>query len=137
MNIHEYQAKQLFRQYDVPVPKGDIARSPAEARRIADELGGYPVVLKAQIHAGGRGKGGGVKLAGSATEVETEADALLNMTLVTPQTGPQGKRVHTILVEQGVAIQQELYLSMRYDRSTTSVGPSPARARATASLVDA
>jgi succinyl-CoA synthetase beta subunit len=121
MNIHEYQAKQLFRQYDVPVPKGDIARTPAEARGIAEELDGFPVVLKAQIHAGGRGKSGGVKLAGSAIEVETEADALLNMTLVTPQTGPEGKRVHTVLVEQGVAIRQELYLSLLIDRSTARI----------------
>jgi succinyl-CoA synthetase beta subunit len=121
MNIHEYQAKQLFRQYDVPVPEGNIARTPAEARRIAEELGGYPVVLKAQIHAGGRGKGGGVKLVGSATEVEAEADGLLNMTLVTPQTGPQGKRVHTLLVEQGVAIKRELYLSLLIDRGTARI----------------
>ena len=121
MNIHEYQAKQLFRQYNVPVPEGDLARTPAEARGIADELDGYPVVLKAQIHAGGRGKGGGVKLVGSATEVEAEADGLLNMTLVTPQTGPQGKRVHTILVEQGVAIRQEFYLALLIDRSTARI----------------
>jgi len=121
MNIHEYQAKQLFRQYNVPVPDGGTARTPAEARRIAAGLDGYPVVLKAQVHAGGRGKGGGVQLARSAAEVETKAGALLGMTLITPQTGPQGKRVHTILVEQRVAIRQELYLSILIDRSTARI----------------
>jgi succinyl-CoA synthetase beta subunit len=121
MNIHEFQAKQLFRQYQVPVPAGNIARTAAEAGRIATQLGGYPIILKAQVHAGGRGRGGGVRLAHSAAEVEATADKMLGMHLITPQTGPQGKRVTTLLVEQGVAIRQELYLAMLIDRSTAGI----------------
>jgi len=118
MKIHEYQAKELFKKYGVPIPNGGVAFSTDEACSVADNLGGYPVVVKAQIHAGGRGKGGGVKLAGSATEVKTNADDILGMTLVTHQTGPEGRLVKKVLVEQGLNIASELYLSILPDRAT-------------------
>ena len=121
MKIHEYQAKQLFRRYNVPVPEGSVAFSVAEAKKIAGELGGFPVVVKAQIHAGGRGKGGGVKLAASMEEVETLAHEILGMTLVTLQTGPEGRLVKTLLVEAGQLIERELYLSLLVDRETASI----------------
>jgi len=118
MKIHEYQAKELFKKYGVPIPSGGVAFSTEEACSVAETLGGYPVVVKAQIHAGGRGKGGGVKLAGSADEVKTYADDILGMTLVTHQTGPEGRLVKKILVEQGLNIASELYLSILPDRAT-------------------
>jgi succinyl-CoA synthetase beta subunit len=121
MKIHEYQAKELFHQYQVPVPKGGVAFTPEEARSIADQLGGFPVVVKAQIHAGGRGKGGGVKLAHSAEEVDAIAASILGMTLITHQTGPEGRRVQKVLVEQGLNIHKELYLSIVPDRSTAKI----------------
>ncbi len=118
MKIHEYQAKELFTKYGVPIPNGGVAFSTEEACSVADTLGGYPVVVKAQIHAGGRGKGGGVKLAGGADEVKTNADDILGMTLVTHQTGPEGRLVKKVLVEQGLNIASELYLSILPDRAT-------------------
>ncbi len=118
MKIHEYQAKELFRKYQVPVPEGSVAFTPAEARSVAEGLGGYPVVVKAQIHAGGRGKGGGVKLAASADEVEKTAGEIIGMNLVTHQTGPEGQPVKKVLVEQGLDIEKELYLSIIPDRGT-------------------
>jgi succinyl-CoA synthetase beta subunit len=118
MKIHEYQAKELFKKYDVPIPKGGVAYNPDEAVEIAQGLGGYPVVVKAQIHAGGRGKGGGVKLAKSAEEVKQLASEIIGMTLVTHQTGPEGRLVQKVLVEQGLDIAQELYLSIVPDRAT-------------------
>lgn len=121
MKIHEYQAKELFRKYDVPVPEGRVAFSKDEAQSVADELGGYPVVVKAQIHAGGRGKGGGVKLASSREEAGLLADQILGMTLVTHQTGPAGKEVKKILVEAGQKIAKELYLSMLVDRQSAKI----------------
>jgi succinyl-CoA synthetase beta subunit len=121
MKIHEYQAKELFRSGNVPVPEGGAARSVDEAKQIAAKLGGFPVVVKAQIHAGGRGKGGGVKLAGSMEEVETIAGDILGMTLVTHQTGPEGRLVKKLLVEAGQKIQKELYLSLLVDRATASI----------------
>jgi succinyl-CoA synthetase beta subunit len=121
MKIHEFQAKELFRKYNVPVPEGNVAFSVDEAKEIAPKLGGYPVVVKAQIHAGGRGKGGGVKLASSLDEVETLANEILGMTLVTHQTGPEGKLVKKLLVEAGQEIEKELYLSLLVDRATASV----------------
>ena len=121
MKIHEYQAKELFRTANIPVPRGRPASSVAEAGQIAVELGGYPVVIKAQVHAGGRGKGGGVRLAGSREEAESVAAQILNMTLVTPQTGPRGKTVHKVLVEEGLAIARELYLSLLPDRETATI----------------
>ncbi len=121
MKIHEYQAKELFRQYGVPVPEGNVAFSVDEAKNVAGTLGGFPVVVKAQIHAGGRGKGGGVKLAGSMDEVNTIADRILGMTLITHQTGPEGKLVKKLLVEAGQKIKKELYLSLLVDRATASI----------------
>ena len=121
MKIHEYQAKELFRNASIPVPSGEVAFSVDEACTTAENLGSYPVVIKAQIHAGGRGKGGGVKLANSREEVKNTASHILNMNLVTPQTGPEGKLVKKILVEEGLNIARELYLSILPDRATASI----------------
>ena len=121
MKIHEYQAKEMFKKYGVPVPEGGIAFSADEAVGIAQKLGDYPVVVKAQIHAGGRGKGGGVKLAQSADEVAKVADAIIGMNLVTHQTGKEGRLVKKVLVEQGLNIAKELYLSIIPDRSSAQI----------------
>ena len=121
MKIHEYQAKELFRQYGIPVPDGQVAFSVDEAEAIARRLGQYPVVVKAQIHAGGRGKGGGVQLADTAPAVAEVADRILGMTLVTPQTGSAGRVVKKVLVEQGLNIEKELYLSLIPDRATAQI----------------
>jgi succinyl-CoA synthetase beta subunit len=121
MKIHEYQAKELFKTYNVPVPDGNVAFSVDEAKKTAATLSGFPVVVKAQIHAGGRGKGGGVKLASSMEELETLAGEILGMTLVTHQTGPEGKLVKKLLIEAGQEIKKELYLSLLVDRSTATV----------------
>jgi len=121
MKIHEYQAKELFKKYDVPIPGGGVAFSPDEAVKVAKTLGGYPVVVKAQIHAGGRGKGGGVILARSEQDVRRCAGEIIGMNLVTHQTGPQGKPVKKILVEQGLNIAKELYLSIVPDRATAKI----------------
>jgi len=121
MKIHEYQAKELFRIHHIPVPEGYVATSPDEAASSAGKLGTFPVVVKAQIHAGGRGKGGGVKLARGLDEVRSAAEAILGRPLVTPQTGPQGKKVRKVLVEQGLDIVQELYCSIIPDRSTAKI----------------
>jgi succinyl-CoA synthetase beta subunit len=118
MKIHEYQAKAILARYGVPVPRGDVATSPAEVAPIAARLGGSVVVVKAQIHAGGRGKGGGVKLAKSPAEAEALARKMLGMTLVTHQTGPQGRVVQRVLVEEGLQMARELYLSLVLDRAT-------------------
>ena len=121
MKIHEYQAKDLFRHANIPVPAGEVAFSVDEACTTAENLGSYPVVIKAQIHAGGRGKGGGVKLASSREEVKNSASHMLGMNLVTPQTGPEGKLVKKILVEEGLNIARELYLSILPDRANASI----------------
>lgn len=121
MKIHEYQAKELFRQYNVPVPEGKAAATIAEATEAANALGGFPVVVKAQIHAGGRGKGGGVKLAASAQEAKEHIEAILGMTLVTPQTGAEGRLVNKLLIEAGQDIKEELYLSLLVDRETARI----------------
>ena len=121
MKIHEYQAKDLFKKYNIPIPDGGVALNPDEAAGIAARLGAFPVVVKAQIHAGGRGKGGGVKLAKSKAEVQRMAADILGMKLVTHQTGPQGKTVNKVLVEQGLNIAKELYLSIIPDRATAKI----------------
>ncbi len=121
MKIHEYQAKALFRTFGVPVPDGSPAFSVEDAVDAARGLGGYPVVVKAQIHAGGRGKGGGVKLAASEDEARRLAGEILGMTLVTHQTGPQGRRVKKLLVEAGQKIAKEFYLSLLVDRATAGI----------------
>ncbi len=117
MNIHEYQAKQIFAQYGVPTPRGIVANTPEEAVKAAHELGGDIWVVKAQIHAGGRGLGGGVKLAKSIEEVEQLASEILGMTLVTHQTGPEGKLVQKVYIEEGADIKDELYLGVVLDRA--------------------
>jgi succinyl-CoA synthetase beta subunit len=121
MKIHEYQAKTLFERFGVPIPKGAVAFSVEEAQKVTATLGGFPVVVKAQIHAGGRGKGGGVQLARSAEEVKALAGRILGMTLVTHQTGPQGRLVKKVLVEQGLNIAKELYLSIVADRASAQI----------------
>lgn len=115
MKIHEYQAKQLFKQYDVAVPEGSMAENKEDAFKIAEGLG-YPCVIKAQVHAGGRGKAGGVKLARSSEDARKYAGDIVGMTLVSPQTGPEGRLVRKVLVEQGLAIAKELYLAIIVDR---------------------
>lgn len=116
MKVHEYQAKQIFREHGIAVPAGKPCFSADEAAAAAKELGGEVWVVKAQIHAGGRGKGGGVKLCRSVAEVEEAAGAIFGMQLVTHQTGPEGQQVRRLLVEQGAAIARELYLGMVIDR---------------------
>ncbi len=117
MKIHEYQAKSILARHGVPVPRGEVAFNAAEAGEIARRLGGAVVVVKAQIHAGGRGKGGGVKLAKSPDEAERIASDMIGMTLVTHQTGPQGRVVGRVLIEEGLQMQRELYLSLLLDRA--------------------
>ena len=121
MKIHEYQAKDVLRQYGVAVPKGRVCFSVDEAVAVAEELGGSQWVVKAQIHAGGRGKGGGVKLADSIAEVRSHAGAILGMTLVTHQTGTDGTEVKRLLVEEGVPIKDELYIGLVVDRASQKV----------------
>ncbi|HET9942150.1 MAG TPA: ADP-forming succinate--CoA ligase subunit beta [Terriglobia bacterium] len=120
MKIHEYQAKQILARYGVRIPRGEIAYSKDGARRVADKLGGT-VVVKAQIHAGGRGKGGGVKVAKTADQAEQFAEQILGMTLVTHQTGPEGRKVQKVYIEEGLDIRRELYLGIVIDRQTGKV----------------
>src|SRR5712675_3338642 len=117
MKIHEYQGKELLKKFGVAVPRGLVARSPEEAYHAAKELGTEVAVVKAQIHAGGRGKGGGVKLAKSAEEAGEIARKMLGMQLVTHQTGPQGQKVRKVYVEEGMDIARELYLGLTLDRA--------------------
>ena len=121
MNIHEYQAKDVLRGFGVPVPKGKPAFTVEEAVTAAQELGGPVWVVKAQIHAGGRGKGGGVKVVKSIEEVKKEAQRILGMTLITHQTGPAGRLVKRLYIEDGSAIERELYLSALVDRATSRI----------------
>src|SRR5215831_4148111 len=125
MNIHEYQAKEILRSFGAPVPRGKAAFSVDEAVSAAKDIrqgASSPVlVVKAQIHAGGRGKGGGVKLVRSLDDVKREAERMLGMTLITHQTGPHGRVVRRLYIEEGSAIERELYLSALVDRSTSRV----------------
>ena len=121
MNIHEYQAKAVLREFGAPVPEGGIAFTANEAVKAAEKLGGPVWVVKAQIHAGGRGKGGGVKVVKSIDEVKSEAERMLGMTLVTHQTGPEGKEVGRVYIEDGSDIDRELYLSALVDRETSRI----------------
>ncbi|MGI8732909.1 MAG: ADP-forming succinate--CoA ligase subunit beta [Pyrinomonadaceae bacterium] len=118
MKIHEYQGKELLSKFGVPVPRGLVARSPEEAYQAAKELGTDVVVVKAQIHAGGRGKGGGVKLVRSADEARDVARQMLGMKLVTHQTGPEGREVRVLLIEEGLPIDREFYLGVVLDRAS-------------------
>jgi succinyl-CoA synthetase beta subunit len=117
MKIHEYQAKELLRAYDVPVPRGQVAYTPEEAKSAYEQLGSALAVVKAQIHAGGRGKGGGVKLVRSGEEAHDAAKAILSKPLITHQTGPQGQPVRVLLIEEGSAIAKELYVGLAVDRA--------------------
>jgi succinyl-CoA synthetase beta subunit len=119
MKIHEYQGKELLRRFAVPTPRGVVATTVAEAKAAAATLGSFPVVVKAQIHAGGRGKGGGVKLAKTAEDLTAHASAILGMNLVTHQTGPEGRTVRTLLIEEGLKIKQEFYLGIVLDRAAS------------------
>jgi len=121
MNLHEYQAKQLFARYGVPVPRGEVVRTPAQAAAAAGRLGGELWVVKAQVHAGGRGKAGGVKLAKSMDEVRDAAATMLGSRLTTKQTGAGGLPVNQVFVEVGTEIERELYLSMLVDRSCEQI----------------
>jgi len=116
MKIHEFQAKQILRKFGVKTPEGEIAETPAKAREIAERIGPR-VVVKAQIHAGGRGKGGGVKLASTPEEAEKLASRIIGMNLVTHQTGPEGKQVKRVLVEEALDIDRELYVGIVIDRA--------------------
>ncbi|MCK4265802.1 MAG: acetate--CoA ligase family protein, partial [Thermoplasmata archaeon] len=115
MKIHEYQAKEIFKRYGIPVPEGAVASTPQEARSISESIGGR-VIIKAQVHAGGRGKGGGIKLADTPEEAEGIAREIIGMNLVTHQTGPDGKRVNQVLVEKASDIEREIYLGVVADR---------------------
>src|SRR5919199_3530722 len=116
MKVHEYQAKEILRRYGVPTPRGIVVDNPDDARSAAKELGGR-VVVKAQIHAGGRGKGGGVKLAKDADEAAELTKKMIGMKLVTHQTGPEGREVRKVLIEEGLKIKQEFYLGIVLDRA--------------------
>ena len=119
MKVHEYQAKEILKKFDVAVPKGGVAFTPDEAVEVASKMGGQVWVVKAQIHAGGRGKGGGVKVARSLDDVRTLASQMLGMRLVTHQTGPEGRTVKRLLIEQGISIAHELYVGVTLDRATS------------------
>src|SRR5436853_6368046 len=121
MKIHEYQGKQILREYGVPTPRGFPAMSVDEALDAAKKLGGKVWVVKAQIHAGGRGKGGGVKVAKSLDEVRARSSEILGMQLITHQTGPEGQKVRRLLIEEGADIKKELYAGMVVDRGTQKV----------------
>jgi succinyl-CoA synthetase beta subunit len=121
VNIHEYQAKEVFRRFGVPTLKGKVVESPEQAASVAKEIGGSVWVVKAQIHAGGRGKGGGVKVAKSLDEVKSLTEKMLGMNLVTPQTGPEGKTVHKVYIEQGCNIKHEYYVAALVDRDESRV----------------
>ena len=121
MNVHEYQAKEILKRFGVAVPRGIVVSTPEEAQAAAEKLGGPVCVVKAQIHAGGRGKGGGVKLARGPQDAAQKAREILGKNLVTHQTGPQGRQVRRVLVEQGLNIERELYLAMVLDRAQSRV----------------
>jgi succinyl-CoA synthetase beta subunit len=116
MKIHEYQAKQLMKLYNIPIPKGGVAKTPEEAKEVASEIGGNRFIVKVQVHVGGRGKGGGIKTTESPTAVKEVAEAMLDKKLVTPQTGVEGKLIHKVLVEEAIDIANEMYLGITIDR---------------------
>src|SRR5207302_816500 len=119
MKVREYQAKELLKKFNVPVPRGIVAHTPEEAFQAAKELSVQPVMVKAQIHAGGRGKGGGVKLARTAEEARDLAGKMLGMKLITHQTGPEGREVRMLLIEEGLPIDKEFYLGIVLDRASS------------------
>ena len=138
MKIHEYQGKEVLRKFNVPVPRGIACFSVDEAVKAAETLGGKVWVVKAQIHAGGRGKGGGVKVAKSLEEVKSYSSQILGMQLKTHQTGPEGQKVRRLLIEEGADIKKELYVGMVVDRGTQRVAliaePTRKRSRACAAI---
>ncbi len=117
MKIHEYQAKEILKRYGVPVPNGRVAETPEESRKVAEEIAREKIVVKAQIHAGGRGKGGGVRVVERPVEAEAASRQILGMTLITPQTGAGGRIVRKVLIEEAIDIEEELYLGIVIDRS--------------------
>ena len=117
MKIHEYQAKAILKKFGVAVPDGRVAHTVEEVRKAVQELGGYSWVVKAQIHAGGRGKGGGIKVCGTAQEAVAVAEDMIGMKLVTPQTGTEGQEVRCVYIEEGCEINRELYLGLLLDRA--------------------
>ncbi|HEY2803880.1 MAG TPA: ATP-grasp domain-containing protein, partial [Actinomycetota bacterium] len=121
MNIHEYQAKELLKSYDIPVPKGEVVYSDKAAARVAEEIGGQAWVVKAQVHAGGRGKAGGVKIATTLPQLREITDRMIGQRLVTFQTGPEGALVQRVLVERACRIERELYLGMVVDRASQRI----------------
>jgi len=121
MNIHEYQAKELFREYGIPVPDGRVAHTEQQALSVAEKINGGAWAIKAQVHAGGRGKGGGVKLARSLEEVESSANQIIGMNLVTAQTGEKGRQVRRVLVEKVQDIAREFYLGVTIDRTSQRI----------------
>ena len=121
MNIHEYQAKELLRSYGIPVPKGEVVYSDKAAARVAEDIGGQAWVVKAQVHAGGRGKAGGVKIATTIPQLREITDRMIGQRLVTFQTGPEGALVQRVLVERACRIEKELYLGMVVDRQSQRV----------------
>ena len=121
MNLHEFQAKEVLAKYGVAIPRGKVARSGDEAEKASQELGGDLWVVKAQVHAGGRGKAGGIKVCRSGDEVRQAAEALIGTSLKTHQTGPEGKPIHAVYVEEGSSIARELYLAMLVDRGAGRV----------------
>ena len=121
MNIHEYQAKELFNEYNIPVSNGSVAFSKKEIEQSVKEIPGPIWVVKAQIHAGGRGKGGGVKVVSSPEEAINTAEEMFGMNLITPQTGKKGKIVNRVYIENGFDIEKELYLSCLVDRATSKI----------------
>ncbi len=121
MKIHEFQAKELFKLYSIPVPQGGVAYTPQDAEKLAVDIGALPLVVKAQIHAGGRGKGGGVKIGASIGDIKSLAEKMIGMQLITHQTGPEGREVKKVLIEQVLDIESEMYLSIIPDRTTAAV----------------
>src|SRR5436305_429892 len=121
MNIHEYQAKEILRRFGIPTLNGKMVESPDNAVQAAKSLGGSVWVVKAQVHAGGRGKGGGIKVAKSLDDVRTLAEKMIGMNLVTPQTGAEGKTVHKLYIEQGCDIKKEYYVAALVDRHESRV----------------
>ncbi len=120
MKIHEYQAKRIFKSYGIPIPNGDVASSPQEAKEIAKKIGAKRFIIKAQIHAGGRGKSGGIQFADSPSDVEKISRSMIGSRLVTPQTGVDGKQINRVLVEEAIEISKELYLGITIDRKNES-----------------
>ena len=120
MKIHEYQAREILQDFDVPIPAGKVAETPSQAREVAEQLGGTVWAVKAQVHAGGRGKGGGVKLARNLEQVEELAKTMIGMRLVTKQTGSDGALVSKVLIQQGVNIVSEYYVGFLIDRANQS-----------------